>query len=160
VDTPRLRIEPLAPTHANLLFEPLRDPRLYEFIPDDPPASLDALARRFEHLASGGRGDETWRNWIMFSQGDPVGTLQATIYPADRRALIAYVVFAFAWRRGFATEGVAWMLDQLRGEDVLVAEALIDTRNAASIGVVEKLGFRRVEIVDVDYRYALSLVVE
>ena len=42
--TPRLLIEPLLPAHAARLYECLQDERLYQFIPQDPPASLRALS--------------------------------------------------------------------------------------------------------------------
>jgi [ribosomal protein S5]-alanine N-acetyltransferase len=145
--TTRLRIERLVPAHAAVLFEDLCEPALYTFIPDDPPVSVEALAARYERLAAGAPPDrsEAWRNWTMFDAADgrPVGTLQATIYP-DGCASIAYLVVVRRWREGFAREGVAWMLDHLVANGVTRFDANIDTRNAASIGLVESLGFRRV----------------
>lgn len=145
--TARLHIEALASRHAPLLFAGLRDARLYTYIGDEPPRSVALLAARFDRLAAGSRSDEIWRNWVMFdrSDGAVVGTLQATIHP-DHRALIAYVLLPEHWRRGLGREGVAWMLDHLqRCEGVRRAEALIDTRNQASIRLVEASGFQRLE---------------
>jgi len=142
-------MEALAARHAPLLFDELGARELYEFIPDDPPTSVASLTRRFEALAGGAPGDELWRNWVMRSRDDdrPVGTLQATVYP-DHRAAIAYLVLPRVWRRGYATEGVAWMLEALRAVDAVTrAVAVIDTRNAASIGLVETLGFHRVQTI-------------
>lgn len=146
--TTRLRIEPLAPGHATDLFDALQAPGLYAFIPDHPPESRDALRRRFERLARGGEGDETWRNWVLFLRDGrrPVGTLQATIY-SDARAAIAYSISPPFWRDGFGMEAVRWMLGHLHATDgVRLAEAVIDTENRASIGLVRRLGFREVAL--------------
>jgi RimJ/RimL family protein N-acetyltransferase len=146
METVRLRIEPLSTRHAADLFEALQASGLYTFIPDEPPASTDALRLRFERLIRGSEGEETWRNWVLFLRGGrrPVGTLQATIFP-DARALIAYSVLPAFWRQGFGTEAVGWMLGELHEtEGVPIAEAVIDTENRASIALVVRLGFRLV----------------
>jgi ribosomal-protein-alanine N-acetyltransferase len=52
LETPRLLIEPLMPSHAVSLYARLRDERLYEFIPQDPPASPQALEDRYLGLSS------------------------------------------------------------------------------------------------------------
>jgi [ribosomal protein S5]-alanine N-acetyltransferase len=148
-ETDRLRIEPLVPAHAPHFYDALRDAGLYTFIDDEPPASLEALVQRYTHFARGGRGGEVWRNWVAFLRGtgEPVGTLQATIHP-ERRALIAYAVLPRLWRRGLGVEAVQWMLDEIRDRDgVTRAEALIDTRNVASVALIERVGFRRVETI-------------
>ncbi len=167
--TTRLRVEALTPAHAAVLYPVLDDPALYTYIDEDPPASLEALTRRYAHLARGGRGDEVWRNWVVFLRASdaPVGTLQATI-TVDRRALVAYAVVPRCWRRGLGAEAVGWMLDELRDRDGVVrAEALIDTRNVASMALVERVGFRRVETINFaavlrgepshEHRYAIDL---
>lgn len=112
------------------------------------------LAARFDRLAAGSpQPDEVWRNWVMFTAFDSVavGTLQASVF-ADRRAMIAYMVLPPYWRQGYGAEGVRWMLHQLADQDhVALAEAFIDTRNAASISLVKRLGFRhRATIVNAD----------
>ena len=144
--TPRLRIVPLAPRHARALFTPLSDPRLYAFIPDRLPASMAELEDRFGRLsrgAPGGRG-EIWHNWVLLeAAGDQaVGTLQATVVPAERRASIAYLVRADRWHQGLGREACAWLVDHLvRGGAVNLLEARIDVRNRASQRLVESLGF-------------------
>ena len=42
IETERLRLDPLRAEHARLVFESLQEERLYEFIPEDPPATLRA----------------------------------------------------------------------------------------------------------------------
>jgi ribosomal-protein-alanine N-acetyltransferase len=143
-----LRIEPLGPEHADALFEPLSEPRLYEFVPDDPPASRQALEARLRHWAAGPRdGSERWLNYLMWAGPAPVGTLQATVQ-ADRVALLAYLVFAPQQRRGYAAHGCRWLIGELfAAQPVDTVRALIDTRNTPSIRLAEALGLRRVGLI-------------
>jgi len=78
--------------------------------------------------------------------GDFAGTIEATVHE-NLEATIAYTVFVPYQRRGFAAEACERLLEHLFGDHgVGVAAAEIDTRNAASIALVESLGFRRVAL--------------
>src|SRR5215207_5474060 len=154
--TPRLMIEPLLAAHALRLYERLQDERLYEYIPQDPPASPQALEDRYLGLSSrrSPDGREAWLNWAMRGRrsGDYAGVLEATVHE-NLTATIAYMVFAPYQRRGLAAEACRRLLAHLF-EDyrVSVAAAEIDTRNVASIALVESLGFERVAFhKDADY---------
>ncbi len=156
LETPRLRLEPLTPDHAAELYEPLQGRRLYDFIPQEPPPSQQALEERYRKLSTrrSPDGREAWLNWAMRERatGGYVGVLEATVQ-GDRTAFIAYTVFVFRQRQGFAREGCRRVIRHLfenYGASVIVAE--IDTRNAASIALVEGLGFRRAAFVrDADH---------
>ena len=146
--TSRLLLEPLIVAHAAEIYDLLQDDRLYRFIPQDPPRSLDELQARYDRLS--GRlspdGTEGWLNWVMRLRGSTAcaGTLQATVL-ADRTAYVAYTVFVPQQRRGFATEGIARMIEHLVADhDAVVMAAEVDTRNVASIALLERLGFERV----------------
>lgn len=146
--TRRLRIETLAVDHANVVFASQLDPRIYTFIPEEPYTTVEALAERYGMLVRGARegSGETWLNWVMFDEQTPVGTLQATVMSEEKRAFVAYVVFADHWKKGFGSEGTQWLLDHLaRDHGVTTAEAYIDVRNEASRRLVQKLGFRHKE---------------
>ena len=81
--TPRLDLEPLTEAHADELWLPLADPRLYTHVPQDPPASLAALRERFALLSArrSPAGDQLWLNWVMRERRDGQcrGRLQATV---------------------------------------------------------------------------------
>ncbi len=148
LETPRLLLEPLVADHAAALFEALQAPDLYPYIPQDPPSSLDALKIRHTALASrrSPDGQEDWLNWVLRQRESEayVGTVQATVH-ADHTALLAYMIFPAFWRQGYAREGCARVLTHLF-EDYRVnrVAAEIDTRNIASICLVESLGFARI----------------
>ncbi len=143
--TARLRLEPILPSHADELFEPLQNSRLYTYIPQDPPPSKEALRERFGRLASGRSPDGTqaWLNWAARRRdnGEVIGLYQATVYP-DRTADIAYITFTSHQGQGFAREVCSEILRHLgRRHGVEVVGADIDTRNQASITLIERLGF-------------------
>lgn len=156
LETPRLLLEPLLPAHAPGLYEHLQDERLYRFIPQDPPASARALEDRYRLLSSrrSPDGREAWLNWALLerSSGDYAGTLEATV-SKDWSATIAYTVFVPYQRRGIAAEACGRLLEHLfEVYRVGVVAAEIDTRNVASVALVESLGFRRVAFEkDVDH---------
>jgi RimJ/RimL family protein N-acetyltransferase len=148
LETARLWLEPLHPSHALTLYEPLQPLAIYEFIPEDPPTSSEALATRYQRLFSrkSPDGQEIWLNWAMRQRRESVyvGTLQATVYP-DATAYLAYIVFPPFWKQGYAREGCQRILDLLCEDyQVHLVVAEIDTRNLASIALIESLGFQRV----------------
>jgi RimJ/RimL family protein N-acetyltransferase len=146
--TPRLSLEPLCAEHAAVLYDALQDPSLYTYIPEDAPVSPEALAARYQRLSArrSPDGQEAWLNWAARRDAshDYIGTFQASVH-VDTTASIAYMVFAPFQRQGYAREGCARMLDHLFGDyGVTLVAAELDTRNAASIALVESLGFSRV----------------
>ena len=168
--TPRLLLESIAVGHATTLFEALQAAELYTYIPQEAPSSLEALTARFEALTSrrSPDGHEDWLNWALRQRATAVyiGTVQATVR-TDHTALLAYMIFPAFWRQGYAREACARVIAHLF-EDYHVSRiaAEIDTRNIASIRLVEALGFARVATtpsadffkgaVSDEYRYELS----
>lgn len=62
-------------------------------------------------------------------------------------ALIAYETFVPFQRRGIAATAVGAMLAHLKHEGLKSARALVDTRNAASLALLERLQFRRLRLI-------------
>ena len=148
--TPTLTLEPLTAAHAEELWAPLSDPAIYEFIPQDPPESLDALRERYRRLETrrSANGEELWLNWVVrLRSAAAAGMIQATCIKAAK-AFIAYEVFTPYQRHGIATEAVPAMLKHLRQSvGAETARALVDTRNTRSIRLVERLGFTRTKFI-------------
>jgi RimJ/RimL family protein N-acetyltransferase len=64
--------------------------------------------------------------------------------PTYRSASLGYCLDEAAWGRGIATEAAGALLDwAFEALDLLRVQAEADTRNAASVRVLEKLGFTR-----------------
>ena len=53
--TPRLALEPITVAHAAALYPALQDERLYTYIPQDPPRSLQELEARYRRLSYSAR---------------------------------------------------------------------------------------------------------
>lgn len=146
-ETERLLLEPLRPDHAAELFELLSDERLYRHIPQDPPATLEALTERYRRLESrrSPDGEQLWLNWAVRVKSDRrcVGRIEVTVRP-DASALLAYEIGPASWRQGIATEACRRVIRALF-EDGGVTEvrAEVDTRNLPSIRLLERLGFER-----------------
>ncbi|WP_168733520.1 GNAT family N-acetyltransferase [Deinococcus sp. Arct2-2] len=148
--TPRLRLEPQVAAHAPVMVAALADPRSYLYIPGNPPSDAKALQRRFAHQESrrSPDGAELWLNWVVYCGEDALGTIQATVRLAARTADVAYVFGPAAWGKGYAAEAVRAMLSFLRdGLRVEGFAANIDTRNAASRRLIERLGFMQTDLI-------------
>jgi RimJ/RimL family protein N-acetyltransferase len=145
-ETERLQLEPLIESHATELYELYSEPRLYEFIPQDPPLSEEALRSRYRFLAArqSPEGDEGWFNWAMRRKSDSacIGCVQITLRNDDR-AQIAYDLGVAYWRNGYATEACSWIIAALFESGVREIWAEVDTRNVASMRLLEGLGFVR-----------------
>jgi ribosomal-protein-alanine N-acetyltransferase len=148
LETERLRLEPLQVRHAAALFPVLSDPGLYEFIPQLPPASQRALEERYRYLErrASPDGREVWLNWALIPRdgiAGCLGTVQATLQEGGR-SLFAYELGRAFWGRGYATEACSRVLAFLfEDAGVRLVVARVDTRNRASIRLLERLGFDR-----------------
>ena len=67
----RLLFEPLSAAHATALFEPLGDPRVFEYIGGTPETTVAALADRFARMASGPPPDHENQRWLNYSHSAP-----------------------------------------------------------------------------------------
>ena len=147
ISTARITLEPVAAHHAALMFDGLQDHRAYAYLPDAPPSSIGALESRYARLATGVSHDgrEFWLNWMLRLSGTSsyIGYVQATIIRDEAASLVAYHVFPPFWRSGYGGEAVLGMLNMIRTcYDLDEARAYVDTRNSASLKLLERLGFR------------------
>ncbi|HET7839220.1 MAG TPA: GNAT family N-acetyltransferase [Rectinemataceae bacterium] len=145
LESERLLLEDLVPGHAAELFPVLRDPEMYTYIPGDPPSSETELRERYTRQTNHAAEDELWLNWILrLKEGrECIGYVQATL-PKASSALIAYQLSPRFWGKGYAFEACGAVLARLATvHSVREIRAEIDSRNTASIRLVERLGFRR-----------------
>jgi ribosomal-protein-alanine N-acetyltransferase len=135
-------LEPLVPAHAPHLFPYLNDDRLYRYH-TGLPSSVEELERRFTSWAArkSPDGSQTWLNYALRRDDRTyVGWVQATI--VDKVATIGYDIFVPFWRQGFAKEACGELIRALFDEHAVTRiDAVVDAENAASIGLLENLGF-------------------
>jgi ribosomal-protein-alanine N-acetyltransferase len=140
-------LEPRTTAHAQELFALVAEPALYEFIEEEPPASVEvlwALLSRSESRRSPD-GSEHWLNWVVRDESSNIaGYVQATV-AENLETNVAYV-FGTAFRgRGIATEAVSQMLEIVAAEyGVKRFFVVAERRNARSIRLAERLGFSEV----------------
>lgn len=144
IETKRLRLEPIAPSHAEAMFDVLSDERIYTYLPTDPPTSLEALRELYEFLSRGTSEDgrESWLNWVIVTrdEGRALGYFQATVREPEP-CTIAYVLSPAQWGHGHAREASVALISHLFDSyDIPAVEAYIDTRNERSIRLVKSLG--------------------
>ncbi|MBC5798484.1 MAG: GNAT family N-acetyltransferase [Candidatus Eremiobacteraeota bacterium] len=169
--TERLILQPLGPEHAPALFAALRDPAVYDFIPERPPTAVVDLEARYRRTSAGPPDDaERWWNWAVAGRDQPetpFGTVETSISRNARRAVMGYVFGSAAWGRSWAFEACSAVLVYLHAHvPGTPVEAFIDTRNVRSVALAERLGFERVEtlvgadyikgVVSDEYRYRLA----
>ncbi|MFT5742680.1 MAG: ribosomal-protein-alanine N-acetyltransferase [Paracoccaceae bacterium] len=146
IQTARLMLMPLTPDHATALFADLSDPALYTFQPDKPCPNIAALRARFTRICNGPQdgSPERWLNWTAFAGETPIGTIQMTAMD-HTPSLLAYMILTPHQNQGYATESCrAIIADTFTTTQTPAIDALIDTRNAASTALVERLDFARI----------------
>ena len=151
--TARLELRRTRMEDAAAMFEALRNPEMYAFIPRAAPQTIADVEQRFARVIEETAPDraEQWLNWTVWLRetGAPIGMIEATA-AADQTVSVGYMFDPRYWRRGFGREAVSAMLDHLIARSALRFEASIDIRNGASKALAASLGFRHVKTQGVD----------
>ena len=148
--------------HASMLFEYLQEDALYHYIPDQKYTSIQALKERYSRLIQGSvTADEIWMNWVIFNDSvhkQPIGTLQATLFPQQETVKIGYVIFKPFWGKGYASKAVEWLETHLKETfPIQYFEAYVDPQNTASIKVLEKNNFIFKSVEEDDLYFSKSI---
>jgi ribosomal-protein-alanine N-acetyltransferase len=150
IKSERLTLEPILTSHAEEMVELLSDPELYTFVPQEPP-ELNKLIKTYDFWSKriSPEGNEIWLNWAarLTETGVVIGHFQAGIKEGTESNL-GYTVGKQYQRNGFASEALRAILSFLNGEmDLKSIKAWIDTRNIASVKLVEKLGMTQIGVI-------------
>lgn len=143
-------LEPIFVSHATELYQLFSDPELHTFVPTEVP-TLEAQTERCLKWSRriSPKGDELWLNWAarLKTDGRIIGHFQAGV-SVNLNASIGYVIGRPWQKQGYANEGLKSVLLLLKETfHIWTAKAWIDTRNQASIGLIESLGFDRREFI-------------
>jgi RimJ/RimL family protein N-acetyltransferase len=146
--TGRLDLDPLRAEDADEMVDVLGDASLYTFTGGEPLAA-DDLRARYERLAVGhsADGSEEWHNWILRrrSDGQAIGTVQATLTRSGRTAEIAWVVGVEWQGQGLASEAAQGLLTWLEQRGVEEVTAHVHPDHAASEKVAARAGLSPTE---------------
>jgi RimJ/RimL family protein N-acetyltransferase len=146
LETPRLRLRTIETDDVPALYAVFSDPRVMRYWSSAPMQEIAEAAALQADIAAMMR-DDTLYQWGVepLDASGLIGTV--TLYRIDaahRRGEIGFALGSAHWGRGYASEAlgavVAHAFDE-RGLHRL--EADVDPRNAASLGVLGKLGFVR-----------------
>jgi RimJ/RimL family protein N-acetyltransferase len=142
----RLLLRPFEARDARELAAYRSDPDVARYQSWDAPFALADASALIAELAAGDPEEPGWFQWAIERIDEPgiVGDLGVNLLEDEQQAAIGYTMAPAFQGRGYATEAVARMLDHLFLEQGLHrVSAECDTRNDASMGVLEHLGFRR-----------------
>jgi RimJ/RimL family protein N-acetyltransferase len=116
----------------------LAHPSLYDFTGGSVPTVAQLEARYRAQVAGSPDPGQTWHNWIVREDGDPVGFVQATV--EGDSADVAWVI-GVPWQgRGIASEAARAMCDWLDSVGVTLIRAHIHPEHPASQRVAASIG--------------------
>lgn len=145
IRTHRLSLEPLMATHADILFFPLCDERIYCWIEAGGPKDLNQLRTKWKRneIRISPDGNEIWLNWAirLGLEGSYIGKLDACLDSTIRATNIGFVFFPEHWGSGYATEALLAVKAVLVEHGISLMRATVATQNIASAHVLEKAGF-------------------
>lgn len=152
-----IRLRQLTQADAADLFDVFSDPRVMRYWSRDPFRHLDEARQLVEDIDGGWR-DDTLYQWGIEPEGAGriVGTTTLfQISTVHRRAEVGFALGSAWWGRGLARAAVGCLIAHAFGTlDLARLEADVDPRNAASLGLLERLGFRREGLLRQRYRVA------
>lgn len=147
---PRVRLRWLRPDDAPALWTIFGDPQVCRYW-SSPPLANEAAAAALRDGIAAHFAARTLFQWGIARRDDDrvIGTCTlANLEAEHRRASVGYALAREHWGRGYAAEALPVLLDFAFGvaPGALALhrlEADADPRNAASVRVLERLGFRR-----------------
>jgi [ribosomal protein S5]-alanine N-acetyltransferase len=148
LDTARLVLEPLAPSHAEALYSVYQEPAVSRFLITRPRsrAEFDEILHRT--LAFG----RSHGMWAVLRKGEPtlIGRVGFFAFGEAGRPELAFLLSSSAWGRGYATEACRAALHRaLSAHPWAEVVAVVRPANTLAERVVQKLGFspeREVEL--------------
>jgi ribosomal-protein-alanine N-acetyltransferase len=143
IKTPRLTLRPLADSDVDALFTIFSDAEVTAYWSSVPLADRAAA----EELLASIRSAQDLMQWGITRTGEDrvIGT--CTLFAINlphKRAEVGYALGRAWWNQGIALEAVSGLLHHAFDDLGLHRiEADVDPRNAASLRLLERLGFRR-----------------
>jgi [ribosomal protein S5]-alanine N-acetyltransferase len=148
LNTTPITLEPRKMAHAQELFEVLVDPKLYEFIDENPPASVEALRQKLSRSESrkSPDGTEHWLNWIVRDSSHAIAGYVQTTIAANGQANVAYSIGSQFWGKGIASNAVSQMIQMVAAQfEVTDFYIFSERKNIKSVQLATRLGFVEVQ---------------
>ncbi len=146
LNTRDLQLRPSNATDAEGMFAMLSDRESMKYWCDKPLNDLEAAVEVLNRdLESDAKGNSLCWAVTFKGQDRMIGKCILFQFSQDRhRAEIGYILNRDYWRQGFMHQALAAVIDfAFDTLNLHRIEADVDPQNAGSIGILEKLGFRR-----------------
>jgi len=145
-NTRDLHLRPSNDTDAESMFTMLSDPESMKYWCDEPVKDLEAAVEVLnKDLESDAQGNSMC--WAITLKGHDKMIGKCILFQfseQNRRAEIGYLLNREYWRQGLMHQALEAVIDfAFNTLDLHRIEADVDTLNAGSLGLLEKLGFKR-----------------
>jgi RimJ/RimL family protein N-acetyltransferase len=140
----RLTLRPFRTSDAQALAAYRSDPDVARYQGWEPPFSVVDATRFVEELKFADENASGWYQYAIDVADQLIGDIGVNLHENRKQAEIGYTLAAEHQGRGYATEALERMLDNLfadRGLHRVSAEC--DARNVRSARLLERLGFRQ-----------------
>ncbi|MDP2116145.1 MAG: GNAT family N-acetyltransferase [Brevundimonas sp.] len=136
IRTPRLTLRTARPDDLEAMHAVLSDPRATRWWSTPPHGTLDQTRAWLDGMIANGPDHP---DFVVELDGRVIG--KAGFYEMPD---VGYILHPDVWGRGLALEAVGAVIDHVfRSRDVETLTADVDPENAASIRLLERLGFVR-----------------
>jgi [ribosomal protein S5]-alanine N-acetyltransferase len=140
----RVKLRELLPSDVPALYAVFSDPTVMRYWSTPAYQDESEAARLYENIQEGFRSRQLFQ-WGIARGQDLIGT--CTLFHLDlvhRRGEIGYALARRFWGKGLARDAVTAVIDFAFARlDLHRIEADVDPRNARSLALLERLGFRR-----------------
>jgi RimJ/RimL family protein N-acetyltransferase len=146
LNTRDLRLRPSNSTDAEGMLAMLSDPESMKYWSDQPISDInEAIEVLNKDLESDAQGNSMCWAVTLKGQDKMIGKcILFQFNEANHRAEIGYILNRKYWRQGYMHQALGAVIDfAFNTLDLHRIEADIDTQNTASLGLLEKLGFKR-----------------
>ena len=157
LQTSRLRLRPFVMLDASAIFRYASDAEFSKYLDYDAPSSeVDAIGF-LRMVLAGEMGTNLWAI-ALTNQPEVIGAIQFNIESSEIASL-HYEIARWLWGQGLASEAVATVLDWAKVAYPKIIEIHADAHieNAASRRVLEKFGFKLINIEDDSAYYMQSV---
>jgi RimJ/RimL family protein N-acetyltransferase len=140
----RVHLRELLPSDVPALYAIFSDPRVMRYWSTPAYQDESEAVRLYERIQEGFRSQKLFQ-WGIAEGPDLFGT--CTLFHLDlvhRRGEIGYALAQRSWGKGLAKDAVTTVIEfAFETLDLHRIEADVDPRNARSLALLERLGFRR-----------------
>lgn len=146
LNTSDLHLRPSTLADAEGMFAMLSDPESMKYWSDKPVPDLDAALQALrKDLESDAKGHSMCWAVTLKGQDDMIGkVILFQFSQGNHRAEIGYIMNRNYWRQGLMHQALEAVIDfAFNTLNLHRIEADVDTKNAGSLGLLEKLGFER-----------------